>query len=57
MLAKETLKRQQVSDFPITTYRLAPRGPASRGLVCDQDGATLGPAPLVFPVTGPGGRP
>ena len=44
-----------MSNFPITTYRLAPRGPESRGLVCDQDGAMLGPAPLVFPVSGPGG--
>ncbi len=45
-----------MSNFPITTYRLAPRGPESRGLVCDQQGAMLGPAPLVFPVSGPGGR-
>ena len=45
-----------MSNFPITTYRLAPRGPGSRGLVCDREGAMLGPAPLISPVSGPGGR-
>ncbi len=45
-----------MADFPITTYRLAPRAPESRGLVCDAEGTMLGPAPLIFPVSGAGGR-
>ncbi len=45
-----------MSSFPITRYGLASRSSESRGLVCDQQGAMLGPAPLVFPVSGAGGR-
>ena len=44
-----------MSSFPITRHGLASRSSESRGLVCDQDGAMLGAAPLVFPVSGPGG--
>ena len=44
-----------MSSFPITRYGLASRSGENRGLVCDQDGAMLGPAPLAFHVRGTGG--
>ena len=43
-----------MSGFPITRYGLASRSSESRGLVCDQGGAMLGPVALVFPASSAG---
>lgn len=44
-----------MAHFPIAKYRLAKRG--GHGLACDQDGLTLGPAPLVLAAQGRTGSP